>query len=364
MMFLLKKFHAKRQSVQQPQKLQVHKSVAEIAAIIGGEIIGDSSVVVSRVQRIEFATQGDISFLSNRKYVKFLNATNASCLIVPKDCPIPYDTKVSSFIVSDNPYSAFVQLLRVFVPEKKFTNGFIHPSSVIDPSSIISPTAYIGAGCVIGESCSIGDSTILIANVTLCDSVSLGDNCSVHPGVVCYHDTEIGNNAIIHAGTVIGSDGFGYDECPDGSFAKVPQVGNVVIGNDVEIGANCTIDRAMVGSTMIGNGVKIDNLVHIAHNVIIGDNTAIAAQTGISGSAKLGKRNRIAGQVGVVGHLEIADDVIVHAQSGVAKSITSSGHYFGSPAKNHGEELKILAALRQLPDLVRQVNELQRKSHD
>lgn len=350
--------------MQQPHKIKVHKSVAEIAELISGEIAGDALAVVSRVQRIEFAVQGDISFLSNRKYSKFLTETKATCLIVPKDFVIPSETNVSSFILVDNPYSTFVQLLREFVPEKKFTKGFIHPSAVIDPSTIISPTAYIGAGCVIGANCSIGDTSVLTANITLYDSVTLGDNCTVHAGVVCYHDTEIGNNVVVHAGTVIGSDGFGYDERADGAFTKVPQVGNVVIGNDVEIGANCTIDRAMVGSTIIGNGVKIDNLVHVAHNVIIGDNTAIAAQTGISGSAKLGARNRIAGQVGVVGHLETTDDVIVHAQSGVAKSITSSGHYFGSPAKNHGEELKILAALRQLPDLVRQVNELQRKIQD
>ncbi len=350
--------------MQQPPKIQVHKSVTEIAAIVGGEISGDSFAVVSRLQRIEFAVQGDISFLSNRKYLKFLTETKATCLIVPKDFAIPAESNVSSFILVDNPYSAFVKLLRVFVPERKYPEGFIHPSATIDSSSVISPTAYIGAGCVVGANCNIGDSSVLTANITLYDSVAVGNNCIVHAGVVCYHDTEIGNNAIIHAGSVIGSDGFGYDESTDGSFTKVPQVGNVVIGNDVEIGANCTIDRAMVGSTVIGDGVKLDNLVHIAHNVIVGDNTAIAAQTGISGSAKLGARNRIAGQVGVVGHLETTDDVIVHAQSGVAKSITSSGHYFGSPAKNHGEELKILAALRQLPDLIRQVNELQRKIQD
>ncbi len=349
--------------MQQPPKLKVRKTIADIASIIGGEVVGDTSVIVSRLQRIEFAVEGDVSFLSSRKYSKFLDTTACSCLIVPQDFQIPAETKISTFIRSDNPYSAFVRLLRVFVPEKEFSKGFIHSSAVIDPTAIVAPTTYIGAGCVIGENCILGESSVLTANVTLYDSVSIGDGCMIHAGVVCYHDTSIGNRVTLHAGTVIGSDGFGYDENRDGSFSKVPQVGNVVIGDDVEIGANCTIDRAMVGSTIIGNGVKIDNLVHIAHNVIIGDNTAIAAQTGISGSAKLGNRNRIAGQVGVVGHLEIADDVIVHAQSGVAKSITSGGHYFGSPAKNHSEELKILAALRQLPDLIRQVNELQRKSN-
>lgn len=347
--------------MQQPPKLPVQKTIAEIAAIIGGEVLGDMSAIVSQVQRIEFAEEGDVSFLSSRKYFKFLDTTACSCLIVPKDFQIPAVTKISAFIFSDNPYTAFVRLLRVFVPEKEFPKGFIHPSAVIDPTAIISPTAYIGAGCMIGANCTVGESSVLLAKVTLYDSVLLGDDCMIHAGVVFYHDTSLGHRVTVHAGTVIGSDGFGYDENKDGSFSKVPQVGNVIIGDDVEIGANCTIDRAMVGSTIIGNGVKIDNLVHIAHNVVIGDNTAIAAQAGISGSAKLGNRNRIAGQVGVVGHLEIADDVIVHAQSGVAKSISVGGHYFGSPAKNHSEELKILAALRQLPDLIRQVNELQRK---
>ncbi|MBS1537747.1 MAG: UDP-3-O-(3-hydroxymyristoyl)glucosamine N-acyltransferase [Bacteroidetes bacterium] len=344
--------------------LHIEKSVEEIAALISGEIFGDATAIIRNVQRIEFAIQGDITFLSNRKYAKFLYTTNASCVLIPKDFSLPSDLKISSFIRCNNPYSAFVQLLRVFVPEKKFPKGFIHSTAVIDSTATVSSSAYIGAGCVVGANCTIDDSSVLVANVTLYDSVSVGGECVIHSGVVCYNDCKISNRVIIHAGTVIGSDGFGYDEMADGSFTKVPQVGTVLIGDDVEIGANCTIDRAMVGSTIIGNGIKIDNLVHIAHNVVIGDDTAIAAQAGISGSAKLGMRNRIAGQVGVVGHLEIADDVIVHAQSGVAKSITSAGHYFGSPAKNHAEELKILAALRQLPDLIRQVNELQRKVNE
>ena len=341
--------------------VHIEKSVAEIGNLIGGEIIGDSSTIIRHVQRIEFAADGDITFLSNRKYTKYLDITQASCIIIPTDFIIPTETNIQTFIRLDNPYSAFVQLLRIFVPEKIFPKGFIHPTAIIDSTATVSPTSYIGARCFIGADCTIGDSTVLVANITLYDSVSVGKECVIHSGVVCYHDSKIGNYVIIHAGTVIGSDGFGYDESADGSFTKVPQVGNVSIGNEVEIGANCTIDRAMVGSTVIGNGVKIDNLVQIGHNVIIGDNTAIVSQAGISGSTKIGMRNRIAGQVGVVGHIELADDVIVHAQSGVAKSINSAGHYFGSPAKNHADELKILAALRQLPDLIRQVNELQKK---
>ncbi len=350
--------------MQQLSKSQVHRTVEDIAALINGEVIGNLATIISGVQRIEFATQGDITFLSNKRYSKYLATTNASCVIIPKGVQIQEGTSVGTFIVVDNPYSAFVSLLRIFVPEKIYKEGFIHPSAEIDSTAIISSTSYIGYGCVVGSDCVVGDSSVLVANVTLYDSVSVGANSTIHSGVVCYHETIIGSRVIVHAGTVIGSDGFGYDEHSDGSFTKVPQVGNVVIGDDVEIGANCTIDRAMVGSTVIGNGVKIDNLVHIAHNVRIGENTAIAAQAGISGSATIGKRNRIAGQVGVVGHLELIDDVIVHAQSGVAKSINSAGHYFGSPAKNHSEELKILAALRQLPDLLRQVHELQRKLQD
>jgi UDP-3-O-[3-hydroxymyristoyl] glucosamine N-acyltransferase len=344
-------------------KNNISKTVSEIAALVDGAAVGDAAISIYGVNRLEYAMPGEISFLSNPKYKKFLAQSQAGCIIIPHDFALGDEYSSRTFIRHENPYAAFVQLLRVFVPEKRYQEGFIHPSAVIGESSVIAPSAYIGAGCVIGEGCVIAGNAVLVGNVTLYDAVSVGENSILHANVVCYQETVIGCRAIIHAGAVIGSDGFGFHEVGDGRFEKIPQVGNVIIGDDCEIGANSTIDCAFVGSTIIERGVKIDNLVHIAHNVVVGEHTAIAAQAGISGSAKLGARNRIAGQVGVVGHLETAPDVIVHAQSGVAKSIQTGGHYFGSPAKPHGEELKILAALKHLPELVRQVTEL-KKLHE
>jgi UDP-3-O-[3-hydroxymyristoyl] glucosamine N-acyltransferase len=240
------------------------------------------------------------------------------------------------------------------------TPGLRHASAVIHPEAQVHETACIGPGCAVDEGCIVGERVMLYANVSLYAHVSVGADTVIHANVVCGAGTQIGERCIIHPGAVIGADGFGFFENPDGSFEKIPQVGIVELGNDVEVGANTTIDRAAVGRTLIGNGVKLDNLIHIAHGVSVGDHTAMAAQAGISGSAVLGKRNRIAGQVGVVGHISTADDVIVEAQSGLSKSVTVAGAYFGSPAKEHRTALRMEAALRQLPDLLREVREMGR----
>jgi UDP-3-O-[3-hydroxymyristoyl] glucosamine N-acyltransferase len=226
----------------------------------------------------------------------------------------------------------------------------------ISATARVHDTASIGPGCVIGDGCTVGEHVQLVANVVLYPGTFIGDGTVVHANVTMYTDTQIGRDCIIHAGAVLGADGFGYVQQPEGSYLKIPQIGNVVIGDHVEIGANVTIDRAALGSTLIGSGVKIDNLVQIAHGVVVGEHTAIAAQAGISGGAVLGKRNRIAGQVGVAGHITLADDVVVMGQSGVTKSIPSPGVYSGTPAQPHTRQLRNDAALRDILQMQQKID--------
>lgn len=341
-------------------ELQNPLSCQEIAEILNGKIIGSTTQLINRLNRIEYAQRGDLTFFSDKRYLKYLQQTEATCVLVPKNFEIPQPKENQTFIEVDNPYLAFFKLLLKNDNYYKQFNSFIHPSAIIGSGTIIAKSAYIGPYVVIGKHCRIGEGTIILPNTTLYDNVKIGDNCLIHSNVVCYYNTVIGNNCIIHAGAVIGSDGFGFIENKDGSYTKIPQLGNVVVGNNVEIGANTTIDRAIVGSTIIEDGVKIDNLVQIAHNVHIGENTAMAAQVGISGSTKIGKRNRIAGQVGIAGHIEITDDVTIEAKSGVPKSITESGVYFGAPPRKKMEAFKILMATNELPELIHEFNKLKK----
>lgn len=328
-------------------------SVRELAVLLGATLDDTRGIIIHGVNTIEAAQTGDITFLANPKYARFAATTQASALLVGINFAVPAEYN-GIVLRTDNPYMAFLHAVEYFCPQPTPEAGVRHPSAVVAASALVHPSAHIGANAVIGERCRIGAGTVLHAGVILYDDVHIGDNSTLHGNVVCYDRTAIGSRCIIHAGTVLGADGFGFAENKnDGSFTKIPQVGNVVIGDDVEVGANCTIDRAALGSTRLESGVKLDNLIHVAHNVVIGENTAIAAQTGVSGSTKLGKRNRVAGQVGFVGHISTADDVTVYAQSGVAKEITQKGVYFGAPAKPLMEELRIQAALKQLPDLIR-----------
>ncbi|MFN3305618.1 MAG: UDP-3-O-(3-hydroxymyristoyl)glucosamine N-acyltransferase [Candidatus Kapaibacteriota bacterium] len=332
----------------------------EIAFILGGEVIGNGFLQIHRLNRIEYAEEGDLTFYYDTKYLKHLQATKATCILIPKNFNPTELSNKQAFIKVDNPYQSFYRLLVLNDTYYKQFSTFVHPSAIVGEGTTIAKSAYIGANVVIGKNCKIGDNTIILPNVTIYDNVSIGTNCLIHANVVCYYNTIIGDNCIVHSGAVIGSDGFGFIENKDGSYTKIPQLGNVVIGNNVEIGANTTIDRAIVGSTIIEDGVKIDNLVQIAHNVHIGENTAMAAQVGISGSTKIGKRNRLAGQVGIAGHIEIADDVVLEAKSGVAKSITESGVYFGAPPKKKVEAFKILMSTQQLPELFREFEKLKK----
>ena len=332
----------------------------ELTNIIKGRLVGNVDHPIIRISRIEDAQSGDISFISNVKYEKFIETTGASCLIIPENMKSELPSG-KAYIITTNPYFEFVKLIKyihsffpVHVPER-------HQSAIIHESANISDNASIGPYCVIGKNCFIGENAILYPHVILYENVKIGEGSILHSSVVCYQETVIGKNCLIHSGAVIGADGFGFIENKDGSFDKIPQLGNVVIMDNVEIGANSTIDRSIVGSTIVEKGVKIDNLVQIGHNVSIGENTGMAAQVGISGSSKVGKRNRLGGQVGLAGHLETADDVIILAQSGAHKSVPQKGIYFGSPIKERFKAFKIEAAINQLPELVLEVEHLKKK---
>lgn len=334
---------------------------SEIAETVNGEIIGDGNVSIYNLNRIEFASQGELTFFSDHKYREFFDKSNATCIIVAKNL----DAKPKAgqiFIRVDEPYTAFIKIIKLveFISEE-FTTG-IHSSAIVGENSFIDESVFIGPNCVIGNNCRIEEGTIIEANCSIQDNVQIGKSNRIYPNVVCYKDIQIGSNCIIHAGAVIGGDGFGFTENQeDGSFTKIPQIGNVIIGDDVEIGCNTTIDRAVVGSTIIGNGVKIDNLCQIGHNCVIEDNTGIAAQTGLAGSTHLGKRVRLGGQVGIAGHLKIGNDVTLIAQSGTNKSISEKGVYFGSPARPQMQAFKIEAVLNSLPQLERDVAKLKKQ---
>jgi UDP-3-O-[3-hydroxymyristoyl] glucosamine N-acyltransferase len=333
---------------------------SEIAETVNGEIVGDGNVSIYNLNRIEFASQGELTFYSDHKYKDYFESSEATCIIVAKSLDKSPKTD-QIFIKVDDPYAAFIKIIKLveFISEE--TAIGIHKSAVVGENTFIDESVSIGPNCVIGNNCRIEEGTIIEANCSIQDNVQIGKNNRIYPNVVCYKDIQIGSNCIIHAGAVIGGDGFGFTENKeDGSFTKIPQIGNVIIGDDVEIGCNTTIDRAVVGSTIIGNGVKIDNLCQIGHNCVVEENTGIAAQTGLAGSTHLGKRVRLGGQVGIAGHLRIGDDVTLIAQSGTNKSISEKGVYFGSPARPQMQAFKIEAALNSLPDLGKEVAKLKK----
>lgn len=341
-------------------KLKNPLNVEAIAELINGRLIGNTNTLVSRLNRIESCEQGDITFFYDSKYAHFIESCRATCILVPDNLNItPKDNQV--FISVQNPYFEFYRILKYvesLLPKK---SSSIHNTAIIGNNTKIDKTAYIGPYCVIGDNCTISENVVLHSKVVLYDNVSIESNSLLNSSVICYSDTIIGKNCILQAGAVIGSDGFGFIENKDSSYEKIPQLGNVVLEDNVEIGANTTIDRALIGSTIIEKGCKIDNLCQIAHNVSIGENTGIAAQVGISGSTKVGKRNRLAGQVGLAGHISTVDDVILYAQSGVGQSIEKKGIYFGAPARERFKAFKIEAVINDLPDLFREFYALKRK---
>lgn len=332
--------------------------IRDIASLIGGSIFGDDKLEIQRLAKIEEASNGDLTFLYMPAYEKYFPSTNASAIIVKPGFKKNRDD--ITYIESSDPNKAFAKILiHYFTPNfplaGKDSTAFIHHSAKIGRN------VAIGKNVVISADCTIGDNTKIFHNSVLLENVSVGSNSVIFQNVSIREGCKLGNRVIIHAGAVIGSDGFGYLTDEKGVYNKIPQIGNVILEDDVEIGANVTIDRAALGSTILKRGVKIDNLVQIAHNVVVGDDTVMSAQTGISGSTKIGKHCILAGQVGVVGHIEIGDNVILAAQAGVSKSIGKTGIYFGSPAKELGHAKRIEAHLRSLPDYVEKIKILEKE---
>ena len=327
--------------------------LSDVASLISGKLHGEGSIEIIGIGKIETAEPGEITFISNPAYEKFFSGTNAGAVVVSKKFnPGKYkrlDGREVPLIRVEDPYLAFLDLLERFSPKTELQKIGIDPSAVISHTAEISGVEIrIGAHCFIGEKVKIGHRTSILPNTVLLAGVEVGNEVLIYPNVTVYPGCKIGNRVIIHSGTVVGSDGFGQAKNPDGTFQKIPQKGIVVIGDDVEIGSNCSIDRATMGETVIHNGVKLDNHIQIAHNVEIGENTVIAGQTGIAGSTKIGKNCMIAGKVGIVGHIQICDDVIITAASNVSKSITKPGVYSGYRAQPQMAELKQEAMIRNL----------------
>ncbi|MCF6169774.1 MAG: UDP-3-O-(3-hydroxymyristoyl)glucosamine N-acyltransferase [Bacteroidales bacterium] len=332
----------------------------KIAEALNGTVEGNAEIVVSSLSKIEEGKPGTLSFLANPKYTSHIYHTQASIVIVNKDFVATEKINATLIRVGD-PYSAFADLLEMYQQSKGKPSG-ISVKAAIDPTAVVGKDVYIGDFVSVGEYAVIGDGCFLYPNTAVGRHCKVGENTTLYAGVKVYDDCIIGNKCTLHAGVVIGADGFGFAPQQNKNYRKVPQIGNVVIEDNVEIGANTCIDRATLGSTRIRKGAIIDNLVQIAHNVEIGENTAVAAQTGISGSTRIGSHCVLAGQTGFAGHLNIADGTIVTAQSGVGRNIkTENTVYEGSPAFKHKDFQKSYIHFRRLNDLVNRVNELENK---
>ncbi len=335
-------------------------TTAQISMLINGKLEGDPNVVITSFGKIEEATAGQLSFLANPKYEEYLYCTKASVIIINESL-ILKQTINNTIIRVPDAYSAFATLLGKYQELMTQQLTGIQEPSYIAKTAKIATDVFIAAFAHIGEDVQIGNHVKIFPGVVLGNNVCVGDHTILHAGVKIYHDCVIGEHVIIHAGTVIGGDGFGFAPQPDGSFKKVPQIGNVVVENYVEIGANTTIDRATMGSTFIRSGSKLDNLVQIAHNVEVGCNTVIAAQTGVSGSTKIGKSVMIGGQTGIAGHITIADGSKINGQSGITKTIKEPNRTLtGTPADDFTRILRAQAHLRNLPDLEKRVKELEK----
>jgi len=332
----------------------------EISLLLNGTVEGDPQVTVNRLAKIEEASTGSISFLANPKYEQYLYTTSASVVLVNNDFTATEPVK-STLIRVENAYSAITVLLERYNTIKLNKSGIEQPS-FIHPTAKVADDCYIGAFAYIGQGVKMGKKCKIYPHVYLADNVVLGDNVTLFPGVVVYFDCIIGNNVIVHSGAIIGSDGFGFAPNPDGTYSKIAQIGNVVLEDDVEVGSNTTIDRATMGSTIIHKGAKLDNLLQIAHNVEIGSNTVIAAQTGISGSTKVGDNCVIGGQVGMVGHISVAKGSQIMAKSGINRNIVEENKKWGGIPffSSYMENMRIESAVTRLPVLEKKILELEK----
>ena len=337
------------------KSFRISLSAAEIASRLPGRLLLRKEQKLTNVAELEEAENSSVCFFENPKYLPALQATKAGLILVPSDFDETEKPEANLLLV-EKPYIMFMLLVKNWLEiDQPETKGRIAVSTVIADTALPGKNVRIGENCVIGENVIIGDGTQIHSNVVIADNVKIGSNCRLYPNLTVYEDCVIGNNVIIHAGCVIGADGFGF-LLHEGRQNKIPQVGNVIIQDDVEIGANSTIDRATLGSTIIGRGTKIDNLVQIGHNCIIGENCILCAQVGLAGSTVLGNLVYLAGQVGVAGHLKIEDGALVGAQSGVSHTIPAGARVFGTPAIDAGLQKRIMAAQKKLPEMLRHYN--------
>lgn len=324
------------------------------------ELVGNSDITIDGPAKIEDATKGNVSFVANEKYTRFIGSTSASLLIVGEKTPTEQYSNSLNFLKVKDPYTAFVFVLEKFSHPRVIAAPGIAATAIIGENVVLGENVSIGNYALVGDHCIVGDNTVIGPNTVLMERVVTGRDCTIYPHVVCYDGTILGERITIHSGTVVGADGFGFAPQPDGSYIKIPQMGNVEIHDDVEIGANNTIDRATMGSTVIEKGAKIDNLVQIAHNCRIGENTVIASQAGISGSVNIGKQCMIGGQAGFAGHLSLPDKTHVAAKAGVSKSTSLSGQTLrGTPAQPIREQLRQEALLRSLDKMKQKLEALE-----
>ena len=333
-------------------------SALQIAALINGKTEGNANISVHSFGKIEEAEDGQLAFLANPKYEEYLYSTRASVIIINEALELKQPVTATLIRVADA-YTAFAKLLSTYQQMMQQQMIGIQQPVYISSSAAYGENVFIGAFAYLSDNVKIGNGTKIYPNAYLGNNVKIGDNSIIHAGVKIYHDCLIGSNVIIHAGTVIGSDGFGFAPQADGSFQKVPQIGNVIIENNVEIGANTTIDRATMGSTIIKSGAKLDNLVQIAHNVEVGNSTVIAALAGISGSTKIGKGVMIGGQAGLAGHLQVEDGSKINAQAGLGKSLKAGSSVTGSPAYDYNKAIRSQAIARNLPEMEKRIKELE-----
>jgi UDP-3-O-[3-hydroxymyristoyl] glucosamine N-acyltransferase len=331
----------------------------QIAGILEGDIIGDPNIEVSRLAKIEEGSKGSLTFLANPKYTPYIYKTKASIVIVNKGF-VPEETISSTLIKVEDAYKSFSKLLEYYNQVKNNKLGIEQPSFQSE-TAVFGENVYLGAFSYLGENVVLGNNVKIYPQAYIGDNVKIGDNTTIFSGVKLYSETQVGKNCVINSGAIIGADGFGFTPDENGEFQKVPQTGNVIIEDNVDIGSATTIDRATLGSTYIRKGVKLDNQIQIAHNVEIDENTVIAAQTGIAGSTKIGKYCMIGGQVGIAGHLTIGDHVKVQAQTGIGHRVKDGEKLYGSPAIDYGNYVKSYVHFKNLPKIVKTITDLEKK---
>ncbi len=332
----------------------------QIAGVLGGEVVGNPKAEVYKLSKIEEGSEGSISFLANPKYLSYIYSTQATITIV-NNTFIPEGELNTTLIKVEDAYLSFTKLLEFYDQAKKGNKSGIENPSFISESAKYGINLYLGSFSFISENVVLGENVKIYPNCFIGENVVIGNNVTIFAGAKIHSETVIGNNCAIYSGAVIGADGFGFAPNPDGTFTKIPQIGNVVIEDNVDIGANTTIDKATMGSTIIRKGVKLDNLIQIGHNVEIGENTVIAAQTGIAGSTKIGKNGMIGGQVGIVGHLTIGNNVRIQAQSGVARNVKDDEVLQGSPTFGYNDFSKSYVHFKNLPKIVNELEELKKQ---